>query len=509
MGGGFGGPYMGGGFGGPYMGGGIGSYGGQICMMNPAACAGAFPNGGFGGVPGFGGPYAGGGFGGPFGGGGFGGPYAGGGFGGPYAGGGFGGPFGGGGFGGPYAGGGFGGPYAGGGGGFGGPYAGGGGGFGGPYAGGGGGFGGPYAGGGGGFGGPYGGASGGGGNLQYMAMMQASIQSQMLQAQRAAQAQQDLMLASQQIYEAQQRYYQTMMSAYGGGGGGGGYGAGFGGGTLPNFPGGAIAIAAGATAFRSGVALYEPNGGASVLTRVQFSSALPASAPMYEAAHGYLRFAEQSAQSPYGTFPGAIGVGATDNSCAVVSSNKGWGPSAAFPPADSGPYISVRKIDASGAILWETDISTVRRNYAGTWGVYHNDVPQAGIPDPTLIACTMDADGNVYVAGYRNAAAATAGFTVAKLASADGAPLAVFNTSGTIRQAGIAIDPTDNTLIVVGDRNDKWTGSGGTALAYMWKLNREDLTLLWAWDILESGSATGVAVNASGQIAYSSDYVTP
>jgi len=100
-------------------------------------------------------------------------------------------------------------------------YGGVGGGFGGmPGYGGYGGIGGGY-GGFGGFGG-YGGYGGFGGNAQYGAMMQASMQAQMLQSQHAAQAQQNMMLAQQQMMEAQARYYQTAMGAYGGGGGLGG-----------------------------------------------------------------------------------------------------------------------------------------------------------------------------------------------------------------------------------------------------------------------------------------------
>ncbi|OFZ22429.1 MAG: hypothetical protein A2X94_01220 [Bdellovibrionales bacterium GWB1_55_8] len=121
-----------------------------------------------------------------------------------------------------------------------GPGGGGGGGY---WPGGGGGGGGYWPGGGGGAGGywPGGGGGAGGwnlaGNSQYQMLLQSSMQSQMLQAERARQAQGDYMISQQQVYEAEQRRYQAMMQtqSFGGGYGygsigafGGSFNAGFG-----------------------------------------------------------------------------------------------------------------------------------------------------------------------------------------------------------------------------------------------------------------------------------------
>ena len=97
----------------------------------------------------------------------------------------------------------------------------------------------PYGGGGyGSIGGyPYGGGGygygSGGYNGQYSAMMQASLQAQMLQAQRSAESQRDIMAAQQELYAQQQRLYQTVLQSQSFGYGGYGsmnYGVGFGGG---------------------------------------------------------------------------------------------------------------------------------------------------------------------------------------------------------------------------------------------------------------------------------------
>ena len=102
-----------------------------------------------------------------------------------------------------------------------------------PYGGGygsiGGGY--PYGGGYGSIGGGY--PYGGGYNGQYSAMMQASLQAQMLQAQRSAESQRDIMAAQQELYAQQQRLYQTVLQSQSFGYGGYGsmnYGIGFGGG---------------------------------------------------------------------------------------------------------------------------------------------------------------------------------------------------------------------------------------------------------------------------------------
>jgi hypothetical protein len=76
-------------------------------------------------------------------------------------------------------------------------------------------------------GGVYPGYGGGIGNPQYSAMLQSSMQNQILAAQRAQTSQQDLMIASQQIYQAQSNYNQTLSGVYSYGAGGISQGAGF------------------------------------------------------------------------------------------------------------------------------------------------------------------------------------------------------------------------------------------------------------------------------------------
>jgi hypothetical protein len=86
---------------------------------------------------------------------------------------------------------------------------------------------------------PYGAAGGGMGynpysgynpSSQYSQLYQSSLSEQMLNQQRAAQSQQDVMLSQQQLYQAQARYGETAQQAsqYMGGGYGGGYGGGVG-----------------------------------------------------------------------------------------------------------------------------------------------------------------------------------------------------------------------------------------------------------------------------------------
>lgn len=50
-------------------------------------------------------------------------------------------------------------------------------------------------------------------NPQYQAMMQASLNSQMLQSQRALESQQNMMYSQQALFEAQQNYYQTYLQS--------------------------------------------------------------------------------------------------------------------------------------------------------------------------------------------------------------------------------------------------------------------------------------------------------
>lgn len=225
----------------------------------------------------------------------------------------------------------------------------------------------------------------------------------------------------------------------------------------------------------------------------------------YEADHGYFRISEQSALAPHGATVTSMAVSPADGSIYITRCNRGWGPNNSisdFHPKDPLPFISLMKVSASGVVEWEIDTDSVRE--VGDGG-YINDIPIGPGDDPTLLQAVCDADGNVFVAGRRN----LFDYSILKVHKDGYMIWGETLTSSTLpsahREGGIFIDPTDQGVITVADRNSDWTGA--TGYAHVWKLDNERGTVIWSNDLNEGVSGLGVCVLSDGRIVYTTDKV--
>lgn len=238
-----------------------------------------------------------------------------------------------------------------------------------------------------------------------------------------------------------------------------------------------------------------------VFTQVQWGRQLASTDSYYEAAHGYFRISENSEVRPRGAIVNALAVDLSGN-CYIGRCNCGGGPTAAFTPSllEARP-ITVCKVSVAGTMLWESDTDSIVR--VGSQSVY-NDIPTAGGMDPSINAVAVDStNGLVYAGGAPNAATGC----VFQLNAADGSPTWAATLEPTIgppnqsiRQAALAVDPTDGNLIVGGDNSDDWTGSLGVH-AHLWKLNHIDGSIVWTENLADTVSTTGVVVFSDGRMA--------
>jgi len=228
-----------------------------------------------------------------------------------------------------------------------------------------------------------------------------------------------------------------------------------------------------------------------VLSQVSWpATGLPSSDPRYEGNHGYFRFSERSATSPFGCLPTAM-VAAPDGTVWVSRTNRGWGPNSTWRPgyeAETDPRrqrspVTLCQISAAGTMLRELDPANYQGVFNGSGysvGFNHwND-----IYEPILRSVTASAAGVVACAGQQNHIGASA-WVLSSTGSAIGFTNLV--SSSTRIYAGVS-DPSDGNPVFVGQRNTSWTGASG-ANAHVWKLNAATGAIAWAFDL---GSAVTV-----------------
>lgn len=279
---------------------------------------------------------------------------------------------------------------------------------------------------------------------------------------------------------------------------------------LPN--GTAISSGFYAKCFRSGVMKFriasDSYATTPVFTQIRWGRQLSSGDPFYEADHGYFRISENSEVRPRGAIVNALAVDLGGN-VYIARCNCGGGPSVAYTPdLLLARPITVCKVSASaGTMLWEVDTESIIR--VGSQAVY-NDIPTAGGIEPSVQAIAVDStNGLVYVGGAPNAANSC----VFRLSGSDGSmqwqsalELAGQTPNRTIRQACIAVDPTDGHCVVGGDNSVDWPGALGVH-AHLWKLNSVDGSVVWTENLSNTTTSTGVVLFSDGRIVTSGSQV--
>lgn len=278
--------------------------------------------------------------------------------------------------------------------------------------------------------------------------------------------------------------------------------------TLPN--GGSVTSGFYGKCFRSGVMKFlitsDDYAIVPIFSQLQWGRQLAATDTYFEATHGYFRFSENSELKPRGAIVNALGIDPFGN-IVVGRCNAGGGPTSAFTPdLQLMRPISVCFISVSGVMVWEKDVNSIG-NRIGAQGVL-NDIPAGAGIDPTVNA--VRADGTqVYAAGSPNSATEC----VWALLSSSGSLVwtqilepTVGPPDQAIRQAAMALDPTDGNLVLCGDSSTAWPGTNGTS-AHTWKLNAVDGSVVWTESLSGTASATGVAFFSDGRMVISTDTI--
>jgi len=275
------------------------------------------------------------------------------------------------------------------------------------------------------------------------------------------------------------------------------------GGTLPNDPAGDITPGKFARHFRAGVIKFVV-GGATPLSVTQeiWSQQFANTSTYYEALHGYFRVSEKTSGRPWGCRVTCLDVNQQNGSIAIGRTNQGWGPRATFQPNGSAPYVTLMVIAPNGIPLYETEHNIIRE--VGDGG-FINDIPYGAdpTPDTAIMAIRWDEQNDIYMGGR----VGDGGSSLFKIDAATGTEIWRYDSGGTIRQAGIRIDPTDNNPIIAFDRNASWTGHAG-AQAHLLKLNSADGSVIWSYDLGAAVSALNVDIDRlTGDIFYTTDKV--
>lgn len=242
-----------------------------------------------------------------------------------------------------------------------------------------------------------------------------------------------------------------------------------------------------------------------VLAQVTYGVQLAASDPRYESAHGYYRVSEQSICSPHGCYITDVDV-ASDGSVVFSRTNQGWGPTASWRPTGfTRPNITLVRLGPGGSTTWEMDAGAIRGTGTGS-GYYAGHPHYNDINDPTFTACCFGASGEAYIGGKKN----DAGYSLLRVSQAGGVEggVNVMDATRSVRKEALTLDPSDGNVLVGGDRNQGWDGSGGTAYAHLWKVNAATLEIVWSWDIGKAVSALAVSAFAGGRIVYGTDYAS-
>lgn len=264
--------------------------------------------------------------------------------------------------------------------------------------------------------------------------------------------------------------------------------------------------------FRGGIAKFHVESaayGGGGTTMVQFGTPLPSTGAYFEAVHRTWRFSEKLPYRPHGAEITAMRSG-RDGSVYFTKRNQGWGPNdahAAFKPDGlSELYLTVGKISAAGVLLWMQDTDSLRK--LDDLGNY-NDLTFPGDPagpDPSIQAiCVDQTSGDCFVAGRRNGA----DVNVFGLDSATGIRKwdnVITSTAGSIREGAASVDQDGNPWFA-GDRNNAWDSSAGRQ-AMLWKLSKEDGTVLDFFDLNETGiGGLSVASRGTGTVYFTTPHV--
>lgn len=279
--------------------------------------------------------------------------------------------------------------------------------------------------------------------------------------------------------------------------------------------GGAIDAGVYAEHFRSGVikAKLIPLslvGAGAWYSQVSYGTQLGATSLMYEAPHGYYRFSEQSRNAPHGCVVQALAMDSAGG-VYVARSSAGWGPTSSYKPTPTStdpdgsvgrPFVTVTKINEDGPTIYESDAAEPDQGFPTIGDYAFTDAL-----NPTFWAGCVDWAGHFYVGGRTNQ-------SLASVYAIDpyGEMLWRANLTGgypgttQIARGAMAIDPADNNVLCAGYRNTGWDGAGGQQ-AHIWKLSRNDGSVIWAYDI--GKAVSGLCIAASGSyIAYGSDYAS-
>lgn len=315
-------------------------------------------------------------------------------------------------------------------------------------------------------------------------------------------------------------------------------------GTFDN-PGGVVASGRMAQFYRSGVHAFNEAADGS-LSVVPIGRTPIGSDPYVETSggipvvHNSLRFSTVLNRAPRGALPSAIASNATGGFF-VAFSNRGWGPTTAFPPDQSATPSVLAAFDDAGTYRWEIDLDSViggerggNRSGDATTGYATDapnevdyDVPGGGPIEgpagttthdgPAIRAVAVDSSGLVYAAGrvgsgrFNVFAVEPAGGLVRWRARTEsnnptdgGSNNPAWVAPGTAGAGtpyfGIAADPAGG-LIVVGRRNNTWGTTDRSDIAVpvvrhanVFKLSAIDGTIQWAVSpVNDNASASGVS----------------
>ncbi len=263
--------------------------------------------------------------------------------------------------------------------------------------------------------------------------------------------------------------------------------------------------------FRAGVMLFKTNAqaalgiGLSPLSQLEFGGA-DAEPAFAEGEHGYFRLSERSDLAPRGGLITGMARG-PDGQIALTRTNAGCGPNSRYPPDGSIlPLVCVCQIAAEGVLDWENDVGSILE--PGLLG-YYNDAPVPGETlvgnEPTLTCVAYTPQGDLIVAGRRTSSL----YSVHKLRGADGELIWATDLTGAsdwIR--AVIIDPVDGNPVLVGERNNGWTGAA-SAQANLWKLDNTTGDVIAHFDLGSAVDAYDVEpIGEDGHFIYGTDEVT-
>lgn len=242
-----------------------------------------------------------------------------------------------------------------------------------------------------------------------------------------------------------------------------------------------------------------------ILSQSTLGTGLSSGATYYEATHRYLRFSEVLPWAPRGAEPIGIAL-MPSNGFAVIHANQAWGPRATAgtgyaPPDGTSGYKTLSVFTAAGALDWWADTDS-RIDAADSSGFYND------IEDPTLLAIDADDDGNVYVAGRRTKDTPDADGTSVWASNRYGDYLwdQDMGQTGSNAIRAVRVLPGSKNVVVGGDRNTAWTGSGG-ANAHLWELNKIDGSIVRSADLGAAASVLDVDAFSDNTIVFGTDFV--